>query len=128
MINFYCIVHPILWILKIFGFFSVTFEGPVHKGIIKFKFFDKVNLFFKLAFGIVLLFLDTDKFLSQNEPKIETIAWNFRKDCSIVMLIISFIYQLLNHNSIISFLHLLHKANVQVNKLKILKIEWWTNC
>lgn len=126
MNNFYTTAWPFLLILKIFGFFSVSFEGPVKEGIIKFKIFDKVNLAVKLLIAILFLLVDTNEPFSSNKPRLATLAWNVRVNCSLVLLLLSFLYQLINHESIIRLLHLLHKNEDQVKeKLDKSFIDFW---
>lgn len=125
MENFYTTAWPFLLILKIFGFFSVTFEGLIHMGNIKFKIFDKLNLGVKLAFLTYLLFTDTDDPPTSNKPRLAIIAWNVRIKCSLVLLTASFLYQLMNHEPIIRLLHLLHKIENQVKANKAMNIIYY---
>lgn len=114
MDNIYTIARPFLLVLKIFGLISLTFKGSAFRGKIEFNIFDKINMTAKLILVIFLLVGDINYHFKVDDPTITTVSWNLTAKLSVALVVLSLLYQWKKHNSIISFIHLLHKIDVQV--------------
>jgi hypothetical protein len=115
MHNIYTSIQPFLLVIKVFGLFSVSFEGPTHQGRIKIKILDIINLLLKAILSLYLLQnTTTDDGEQSYGSALANTAWGLVLRCSAFSLLLLLVYQIIKQKSVIEFFNLINKIDNQV--------------
>lgn len=114
--NIYTKSRSFFWYLKVFGFFSVSFDGPVCNGKIKFKLRDKLVLLFKILLAI---FLIVASLLYRPESdccfsEMASTAWTLINHLEVVVVLLLIVHQWRSYEAIIEFYHHLNTIDSRV--------------
>lgn len=120
MDNIFVLSEPFLRMLKYFGFLSLTFDGPVHEGNLRFTFFDKINLTLRLLFALVLLILQfvTSSPEGWMQSDLSLVAWSLNMKLDLIFLILCFLHQFKTHGAIMKFFKSMNHIDRQVGNKK----------
>lgn len=120
MENIYTKSRSFFLYLKIFGFFSVSFDGPVCNGKIKFRLRDKLVIVFKILLAIFLIIAsllyrpESDCCFSE----MASTAWILINLLEVVVVLLLIVHQWRSYEAIIEFYHYLNKIDLRVKWIK----------
>lgn len=110
--------------LKFFGFFSVSFDGPVCHGRIEVKMQDKLLLAFKVFLAI--FFAAASSFFPSLDDccqsEMASTAWNLINVLEVFAPFLLFIHQWKKYDAIIGFYHHLNEIDERVRLLNIVSL------
>lgn len=119
MENIYTKSRWFFWYLKFFGFFSVSFDGPVCHGRIEIKMKDKVLLVIKVFLAIFFIATNST-FPASNDccqSEMASTAWNLISISEVFAALLLFIHQWKKYDAIIGFYHHLNEIDARVSLL-----------
>jgi len=115
MDNVYTTFYPFYVVLKAFGLFPITFEGPSRKRIFKQRTSDTISSCLVLLSLIFVLLLNlTRKDTLNTSSTILKVSWDIVLLSCVTSHIVSFCYQFLKRESIVEFLKLINEFDTEV--------------
>lgn len=115
MDNFYTSIKNFCFSSQLFGFFPMSFEGPVRKGIFKVKFINLVITVTSLS--IILIFssraIDVG-IASSQENFFRARVWTYILILGLLWTYVHFAYQIGNLKNTLNFFHLLHQCDLKL--------------
>lgn len=116
MENFYTAIEPFCILSKFLGFFPLSFDSPVRKGVLQTK---NTDLISSAICVIILLIIsqqacDIAQNSSGNENFFRAKVWSWiLMFGTISIVILNFVYQMINLKKIVNFFHHLHSCDLK---------------